>query len=274
MGKSNKPLHYMAVTVDNTKGTQSTSVDGASFTTPEGDLVEYSMISDYLNESEAPEDSSPDANNRIIEVHNAFTNDDYEVVAGQKKTVVIASESDYPAAVTHAVMDETVNLDPSDESADFAKATGAPEPSEPVGSNDKLADLHGTTLKGNDINFRIFSPNAQKDLNAAMPPQLHGAWGALCSHAAATEQLVETGAEANGHSWRSLTHALSESGLTSLGGDAEYKEYEAASLAELSHGGTCVVVQSPDTSAATETYSATVGHYLGNSTLENTIEVK
>ncbi|WP_231885662.1 hypothetical protein, partial [Kocuria sp. ICS0012] len=48
----------------------------------------------------------------------------------------------------------------------------------PVGSNDRLAELYGTTLKGNDINFRIFSPNAQKELNAVMPPQLNGAWGA------------------------------------------------------------------------------------------------
>ena len=42
----------------------------------------------------------------------------------------------------------------------------------------------------------------------------------------------------------------------------------------MSHGGVCAVIQSPDESAAAETHLATVGHYLCNSTLESTVEVK
>lgn len=274
MKKSETPLHFIAVTVDNIHGAGPVNTSRASFTTPEGDLVEYKMIGDYLNESDAPESESGDAENRIIEVHNAFAGDDYDVVAGQKKTVVLASEHDYPHDITHATINGTTPLAPSDKSAEKDKATGAPEPSEPVGSNDRLANLNGTTLKGNDINFRIFSPKAQKDLNAVMPKQLKGAWGALCSHAATEEQLQETGATANGHHWRPFKYAVSESGVGSLSGDAEYKEYEAASLAEMAHGGHCAVVQSSDETAATETRTATVGHYLGSSTLESTAEVK
>lgn len=274
MKKSETPLHFLAVTVDNIHGTQPVSATAASFTTPEGELVEYTTVGDYLNDHEAAESESGDAENRVIEVHNAFTNDDYDVVAGQKKTVVLASDHEYPHNVTHATVNGTTSLAPSETSAETDKATGAPEPSEAVGSNDKLADLNGTTLKGNDINFRIFSPNAQKDLNAAMPAQLKGAWGALCSNAATEEQLKETGATANGHHWRPFQYAVSESGVGALSGNADYKEYEAASLAEMSHGGVCAVIQSPDESAAAETRSATVGHYLGNATLESTVEVK
>lgn len=273
MGKSDRPLHFMAVTVDNINGTGPTTAAKASFTTPAGDLVEYTTLGDYLNESDAPDSSSADANTRIIEVHNAFSGEEYEVVAGQKKTVILATESPYPHEVTHVTLGESTGLTPTDKSAETDKATGAPEAKEPVGSNDKLADLYGTTLKGNDINFRIFSPNAQKDLNAAMPPQLKGSWGALCSHAATEEQLKETGATSNGHHWRPLQYALSETGLPPLSGDARSKEYEAASLAELSHGGTCAVVQAPETAAATEIHTASVGHYLGNSTLEATVNV-
>lgn len=274
MGKSDTPLHFLAVTVDNIKGADSITTLKATFTTPAGDLVEYTALGDYLNESEAPESSSVDATNRIIEVHNAFSWDEYEVIAGQKKTVVLATESAYPRQVTHATVGEGITLTPSDRSAETDKATGAPEAKVPVGSNDRLAELYGTTLKGNDINFRIFSPNAQKELNAVMPPQLNGAWGALCSHAATKEQLMETGANASGHNWRPFQYAVTESGAPPLSGDAKSKEYEAASLAELSHGGSCAVIQSPDTSAATKTSVASVGHYLGNSTLEATVDVR
>ena len=274
MKKSGTPLHFIAVTVDNIHGKEPVSAGSASFTTPEGDLVEYTMVGDYLNDYEAAKSESGDAENRVIEVHNAFTSDDYDVVAGQKKTVVLASDHDYPHDVTHATVNGTTSLAPSETSAETDKVTGAPEPSESVGSNDKLADLNGTTLKGNDINFRIFSPNAQKDLNASMPAQLKGAWGALCSNAATEEQLKETGAAANGHNWRPFQYAVSESGVGSLSSGAEYKEYEVSSLAEMSHGGVCAVIQSPDESAAAETRAATVGHYLGNDTLESTVEVK
>ncbi|MEX3610031.1 hypothetical protein VVR12_03145 [Rothia sp. LK2588] len=274
MGKKDKPLSFLAVTVDNINGSNSTSAYKASFTTPEGELVEYSMLSDFLNYQEPTPEPTGDAANRIIEVHNAFSGDQYQVAAGQKKTIILATENKYPAEITHATINESYALTPSEKSAETDKATGAPEPTEPVGSNDILADLNGTTLKGNDINFRIFSPNAQKEVNAAMPEQLHGSWGALCSNSATEEQLKETGASSNEHGWRPIDYAVSESGIASLSGAAQSEAYDAASLAELSHGGTCALIQSPDPAAATKTTEATVGHYLGNFSLESTVEVK
>lgn len=274
MQKENQQLTYMAVTVDNTKSNSQTAITQLSFTTPAGDLITYTPLYDYLSTSDVPDEASVDAYNRVVDVSNAFNGDDYTVVAGQKKTLVLASTSAYPTEVTHATLNENYVLTPTDKTAETDKATGAPEPTEPVGSNDKLADLNGTTLKGNDINFRIFSPNAQKEVNAAMPTELQGSWGALCSNGATEEQLQETGASSNGHSWRPLKYAVSESGIQSLNGNASQAEYNAASLAELSHGGTCAVIQSPDASAATTTTTATVGHYIGNFTLESTVEVK
>ncbi|MCG7433480.1 hypothetical protein MHK71_13510 [Kocuria indica] len=66
MGKSNTPLHFLAVTVDNIKGADSITTLKATFTTPAGDLVEYTALGDYLNESEAPESSSVDATNGTV----------------------------------------------------------------------------------------------------------------------------------------------------------------------------------------------------------------
>ncbi len=264
------PLNYLAVTVDNRGGTSPVSVSSAEFTTPDGDLISYEILSSFLKEYDSP-GLSDDESSRITEVHNAFTDDEYKVAIGEKKTVVLASETEYPAEITYASINESVQLSSSDESAETDMVSGAPAPSEPVGSNDLIADLNGTTLKGNDINFRIFSANAQKEMNNEMPSELQGTWGALCSFNALPEQLEETGASVDGAVFRSLKYATDESGLPGLSGEADYKSYEAQSLAEMNHGGSCVTVQAPEMIDSVE--SAEVGLYTG-SAVQDTVTVQ
>lgn len=274
MGASGKQLSYVAVTVDNRQGSAPASVGQVSFTDPDGSLVQYSTLSNFLDYQEAAEELSVDASNRVNEVHNAFTADEYQVAVGQKKTVILASESKVPEQVTNATVNGMTALAPTDKTAETDKATGAPEPTEPVGSNEALADLRGTTLKGNDIRFGIYNPNYQKELNAEMPEALNGAWGALCSVAATEEQLNETGAlTEGGHVWRSMNYALPEASVPGLGSEADYKAYEAEARVE---GGDekCVLVHSVDPAAATKTTTATVGQYVGTAELLNAVEVQ
>lgn len=277
MGKGKTPLNFVAVTVDNRQGSSSTSVTSAYFTDVEGKLVEYTLISDFLNYQDVAPAPSDGEESRIIEVHNAFTGDNYEIAAGEKKTVILASEHSYPSTLTHATINNSTVLSPTDEKASADEATGAPTPSEPVGSDDTLAKLTGTTLKGNDIRFYIFSPNYQKELNNVMPQSLNGSWGAICSVAASEDQLNETGAQTtsgtNTYVWRSITHALAENGISGLGGEADYKEYEAKSLPESGENDKCVVVNTSNTAAATKTATAQVGLYNGAS-IEAPVEVK
>lgn len=273
IGVADQKLHYLAITVDNRQGTAEANINSIAFTNPAGDLIEYTILSPYLNYLDAKQELSTDASNRVIEVHNAFSGDDYRVAAGEKKTLILASETAVPEEVTHATLNSLTALAPSQQSTETGKATGAPEPSEPVGSNDALANLRGTTLKGNDIRFYIYSPNYQKELNDKMPEQLKGSWGALCSVAAAESQLNETGAlTGGGHVWRSLNYAQAEAGVPGLDSEADYKAYEAVSLLE---GGSekCVLVQAVDLGAAVKTDTATIGQYVGTSELVNTVEV-
>lgn len=274
MGASGQQLSYVAVTVDNRQGSVPASVGQVSFTDPDGSLVQYTTLSAFLNYQEAAQELSADASSRVIEVHNAFTADEYQVAVGQKKTVILASESKVPEQVTNATVNGMTALAPTDKTAETDKATGAPEPTEPVGSNEALADLRGTTLKGNDIRFGIYNPNYQKELNAEMPEALNGAWGALCSVAATEEQLNETGAlTEGGHVWRSMNYALPEASVPGLGSEADYKAYEAEARVE---GGDekCVLVHSVDPAAATKTTTATVGQYVGTAELLNAVEVQ
>lgn len=274
MGKAEEKLYFLAVTVDNTQGSDSTRVSSASFTTPQGDLIEYTLLAEYLNYQEASQKLSDGAANRVIEVHNAFSSEEYSVAKGQKKTVILAGTKQAPAEITNAMVNGSTALEPSEKGAETDQATGAPEASEPVGSNEALADLRGTTLKGNDIRFRIYSPNYQKEMNTEMPQALNGAWGALCSVMATEDQLKETGALTQGsHVWRSMNYAQPEAGVPGLGSEASYKVYEAESLVE---GGDekCVLVHSVDPAAATATSVATIGQYVGGSELLNTVEVR
>lgn len=274
MGTAGQQMSYIAVTVDNRQGELDSSAASVTFTTPDGELVEYTTLSKFLNYQEAEGDISVDAENRIIEIHNAFSGEDYKVAVGEKKTVILALAGAHPTEVTFATVNGSTSLAPSDTPAETDKATGAPEASESVGSNEALADLSGTTLKGNDIRFRIASPNYQKDVNAVMPEELQGSWGVLCSIAATEDQLSETGAAtAGGHVWRSLKYAVPEVGLAGLNGEADYKTYEMESLAE---GGDekCVAVHAVSEDAAAKTDTATVGQYVGTPDLLNTVEVK
>ncbi|WP_237243139.1 hypothetical protein [Rothia nasisuis] len=232
------------------------------------------MLSEYLNYQEASQELSNGATNRVIEVHNAFSGEEYSVAKGQKKTVILASTTQVPVEVTNATANESTSLEPSEKGAETDQATGAPEASEPVGNNEALADLSGTTLKGNDIRFFIYSPNYQEELNETMPEPLTGAWGALCSAMAAEDQLNETGVlTEGGHVWRSLKYALLESGVPGLDSEADYKTYEAESLIE---GGDekCVLVQSANPTAAVITSTATIGQYVGNAELLSTVEAQ
>lgn len=194
MGKEQNPLNYVAITVDNRSGSAETSAFSAAFTDPDGKIVEYKMISDFLETSDSSASPSVDVENRIIDVHNAFSGEEYKVAAGEKKTVVLASEQEYPNQITHATINDSTSLSPTEDKAETDAITGAPTPTEAVGSNDTLAKLTGTTLKGNDIRFYIFSPNFQKELNSQLPSQLNGSWGALCCVGATEDQLNETGA--------------------------------------------------------------------------------
>ncbi|WP_346844586.1 hypothetical protein [uncultured Rothia sp.] len=110
-----------------------------------------------------------------------------------------------------------------------------------------------------------------------MPQSLNGSWGAICSVAASEDQLNETGAQTtsgtNTYVWRSITHTLAENGISGLGGEADYKEYEAKSLPESSENDKCVVVNTSNTAAATKTATAQVGLYNGTS-IEDPVEVK
>ena len=86
------------------------------------------MISDFLNYQDVAPAPSDGEESRIIEVHNAFTGDNYEVAAGEKKTVILAGEHSYPSTLAHATINNSTVLSPTDEKASADEATGAPTP--------------------------------------------------------------------------------------------------------------------------------------------------
>lgn len=294
MGKSGTPLNYIAVMVDNINGSAPTSVSSASFTTPEGKLVEYTFVSDYLNYQDVSPELDVETSNRIIDVHNVFSGDDYKVAAGEKKTVLLASDQPYPVEITHALVNESTALEPSSEKASaenvstqglesLAASTASPSPSEtPVQAIPEAnkTSFSGTTLKGNDLNFIILPETTQQTMDEIVYGSgATGSWGALCSAAAAPEQLAETGvttAEPDGghaHVWRSLKYTADEAN--------DRSKIDGLALANImnsdpeiqSLGKQCVVMNSQLTSAGANKYpSATAGQYIGGQ-LSNTVEL-
>ena len=140
----------------------------------------------------------------------------------------------------------------------------------------------GTTLKGNDIMFQILSQDDQQQLNQSVKGSgLTGSWGILCSEKALIEQLQETGVittesggQGHAHIWRPVKYATAES--SNYSPEIIDQVSEMLSDASTSQAGNlkCVGMQTVLKSAAQQGFSsATVGRYMGNGQVIDTVEI-
>lgn len=190
-----------------------------------------------------------------------------------EKTVTVTATPE-PDSTTATSSAPTQTTEPTQEPTETPVAA-VPETNKTV--------FTGTTLKGNDILFYILPATNQEKINESVKGTgLTGSWGALCSEGALKEQLMETGVittEDNGnghpHVWRSLNYATPESGNFSEDVSAEIGQYLNEAAFSQSGDMKCVAMQTELRSAGQQGYpTATIGHYLGNGTLENTIEAQ
>lgn len=190
-----------------------------------------------------------------------------------EKTVTVTATPESEATVTSSSA-------PTQTTEPTQKPTETPVEAIPETNKTVFA---GTTLKGNDIIFYILPQNDQEKMNESVKGTgLTGSWGALCSEGALREQLMETGVittEDNGnghpHVWRSLNYATTESGNFSEDVSAEIGQYLNEAAFSQSGDMKCVAMQTELRSAGQQGYPAvTIGHYLGDGVLENTIEAQ
>ena len=118
----------MAVDVDNRQGAGTATVSDALFTTPEGESIEYSQLWSTLEASDAPTPLDTDVSNGIIDVHNRYTGDEYEIPAGASQTILLVPDKDLPKTLTHATLstsEDTITLTPADGTGPTAPAEDA-----------------------------------------------------------------------------------------------------------------------------------------------------
>ena len=126
LGHQVRPV--MAVDVDNRQGATTVTISGALFTTPEGESVQYGVLSDTLETHDAATPLDTEAENSIIDVHNRYTADEYQVPAGARRTVLLVPDKDLPKTLTHATLTtstDTITLTPADGTGPMAPAASA-----------------------------------------------------------------------------------------------------------------------------------------------------
>lgn len=126
LGHQVRPV--MAADVDNRQGAGAVTISGALFTTPEGQSIQYGVLSDTLETHDAATPLDTEAENSIIDVHNRYTADEYQVPAGARQTVLLVADKDLPKTLTHATLTtstDTITLTPADGTGPTAPAASA-----------------------------------------------------------------------------------------------------------------------------------------------------
>lgn len=275
-------LSYLRVTVDNRQGTEEHNLSSISFTDPDGNLTEYDLLSQFLNYQGSAAESDVDASNRVIDIHNLYSSDEYKTAAGQKQTLYLASDASYPTKITHALEGTTNVLSPSETEAEAGTQQEIPAAStEASTTNVGKTFFSGTTLKGNDISFEILDDATQTDLNGKTQEfGLVGAWGRLCSAGAVIAQLEETGVltqspvNEDSYVWRSVKYAVAEGGRVSDSEIGVISEAFGAGASGQVDGKNCILVNTDMKWALDYDYDfVTVGQYVGSKELLNTVEI-
>lgn len=275
-------LSFLRVTVDNRQGTEEHNLSSITFTDPDGNLTEYTLLAQFLNYQGSAAESDVDASNRVIDIHNLYSSDEYKTAAGQKQTLYLASDASYPTKVTHALEGTTNTLSPSETEAEAGTQPELPTASaETNTTNASKTFFSGTTLKGNDISFEILDDDSQTLLNDnGQSLGLVGAWGRLCSSAATMGQLEETGVltqspvNEDSYVWRSMKYAVSEGGRVPASElDSAVEALSAGSRVQID-GKNCIAVNTDMKWALDYDYDfVTVGQYVGSKELLNSVEI-
>lgn len=287
MGKHNEKLTYIDVTVDNRKGPSPVKLAEVSFANPAGNLTRYERLGTYLEGHDAATELNVDAYNKLVDIHNHYSGDNYTIHPGEKKTLTLATTSPHPQEVTRATVNDYVELTPTDKKPD-PRSSETPTPTEtPVSAIPETSgtptagkkNLYaGTTTKGNDINFTILPDQTQKEQNVAnQQTGAVGAWGKLCSTTATADQLKETGVATTNQFnetfvWRSLKYAAGETNPNLKAEDVKVLDKAKASEEPDQH---CEIVMAGTKNVLDYNYdTVTVGRYMGTTQLADPTEIE